>query len=159
MTQHSPLPWMLHHKPDGLCAITSGRDTLVADDVRPADAELVVAAVNGRAADGELDLDALEKKEREATAAPWLCALQGDEVVDIVTNYTDPVLNSAFNKGQENLEFIAALRNAAPALIAKARRAVELEAENESLKRTLELKTSKIDELRQLSRSRDANRW
>ena len=86
---HSPLPWMLHHKPNGLCAITSGRDILVADDVRPADAELVLARMK-RADELEAENERLRAALQEIRDLP-------DARADECCTVADQALKSARN--------------------------------------------------------------
>ena len=95
----------------------------------------------------EIDLDELERLEKAATPGPWFAGTEDpDDVViwhgpnrDWFTNIADPKKGCvAFDfAGDEkaNAELIAALRNAAPALIARVR---ELEAEVEGRKQVQE---------------------
>jgi hypothetical protein len=80
-----------------------------------------------------IDLDELERLEREATAGPWFA--EGGSINSNSENYHRDcgLLLPNWEGAFENIgdaTFIAALRNAAPALIARARRADELEKEN-----------------------------
>lgn len=83
-----------------------------------------------------IDLDKLEKLEKAATAGEWsaknwrICALNPFAyILDIATN------KAARNKqNADNAAFIAAARNALPALIAELR---TLREENAELKRNL----------------------
>jgi hypothetical protein len=93
-----------------------------------------------------LDLDELERLEREATAGPWQPDNEHRNVLRDVEGYslltTDrPSYGTQSEFGaftqDEDAAFIAALRNAAPALIARARRADELEAELQAVKDSL----------------------
>ena len=84
MTQPSPFPWTLHHKHNGLCAITSGQDILVADDVRPADAELLLARMK-------------RAEELEAFKAKIMSAITFDDENDIHCIYA-PTIMEAFGE-------------------------------------------------------------
>ena len=69
------------------------------------------------------DLDELERLERMAEPTPWTVVLRETEALVRYPSREDvSVLDTA------NAALIAALRNAAPWLIARARRAEELEA-------------------------------
>jgi hypothetical protein len=78
-----------------------------------------------------IDLDELERLEREATAGPWHVydddELIGPNKISVVSASIDD--HGYFGEAGD-AAFVAALRNAAPALIARARRADELEAGN-----------------------------
>ena len=85
-----------------------------------------------------LDLDALEKLEQEATAGSWRVSPHATHYVDTTGERSDTVCKcyqDSPKRGEPvpDAALIAALRNAAPALIARARRADELEAEVKSL--------------------------
>lgn len=88
-----------------------------------------------------IDLDELERLEREATPGPWA----GGNAFDVFTDddaarrgepgthiaHTDPSQDKEFDKGRADRNLIVALRNAAPAMIAELRtlrvRVAELE--------------------------------
>jgi hypothetical protein len=89
-----------------------------------------------------LDLDELERLEREATAGPWRVSPHAIHYVDTAGERSDTVCKcyqDSPKRGEPapDATFIAALRNAAPALIARARRADELEAELQAVKDSL----------------------
>jgi hypothetical protein len=76
-----------------------------------------------------LDLDELERLEREATAGPWrVNTFHPNSVLSESRRCLAKCISFASPGGEEDAALIAALRNAAPALIARARRADELEA-------------------------------
>jgi hypothetical protein len=92
-----------------------------------------------------LDLDKLERLEREATAGPWYkhapnsglytdADQEGHDAALILSHG----IGAGYMKRDEDAAFIAGIRNAAPALVARARRADELEAENASLLELIE---------------------
>lgn len=99
-----------------------------------------------------IDLDKLERLEREATPGPWA----GGNAFDVFTDddaarrgepgthiaHTDPSQDKEFDKGRADRDLIVALRNAAPAMVRELRtlrtRVVELEEENERLRAKLE---------------------
>jgi hypothetical protein len=86
-----------------------------------------------------LDLDELERLEREATAGPWsVNPHRPDSVLAESRRCVAKCVSVASPGGEEDATFITAIRNAAPALIARARRADELEAENARLLEGLE---------------------
>jgi hypothetical protein len=75
-----------------------------------------------------IDLDELEKKEKAATPGPWSVSrwriFDEDEGFELVANGFKLPMNSwtgATDEAEGNAELIAALRNAAPKLIAMAR--------------------------------------
>lgn len=88
-----------------------------------------------------IDLDELERLEREATRWPWA----GGNAFDIFTDddaarrgepgthiaHTDPSDDKEFDKGRADRDLIVALRNAAPALFAELRAARKRIAELE----------------------------
>lgn len=85
-----------------------------------------------------LDLDQLEALAQDATAGPWVDyddfivseGLEGRACADrktIICQFFDKSERDFYNH-PANVKFIAAIRNALPDLIARARRADELEA-------------------------------
>jgi hypothetical protein len=85
-----------------------------------------------------LDLDELERIEREATAGPWrVNTFHPNSVLSESRRCVAKCVSVASPGGEEDATFITAIRNAAPALIARARRADELEAELQAVKESL----------------------
>jgi hypothetical protein len=91
-----------------------------------------------------LDLDKLDRLEREATAGPWYKhAPNSGLYTDADQEGHDAALTrshgigAGYMKRDEDATFITAIRNVAPALIARARRADELEAELRTCKDSL----------------------
>jgi len=80
----------------------------------------------------DLDLDALTELEKKATSRPWE-PTGGQQIVQTHGPYCMAVV--AENGSYEDRAFIAAIRNAAPALIVTARRVEDLERENERLRK------------------------
>lgn len=88
-----------------------------------------------------IDLDELERLEREATPGPW--EWNGIAIEAGRTDVLAPGESNSFGYGtihiaEEDQDLIAALRNAAPTLIAELRvarkRIAEIEEENEQLR-------------------------
>jgi hypothetical protein len=102
----------------------------------------------------ELDLDRLTKLEQAATPGRWAVEHVGDfgnkwAVLDVARWRGGPMTNTvSFDTDEATAQFVAALRNAAPDLIAAARELPYVRDQRDRLTEALEATTAERDQLR-----------